>query len=403
MKRTYIAGIAGIMLAGLVILAAGCDLSVTNPGPLTDASLNTPSAMPALVVGMSADLSTAVDVLTEATSIMTDEMSHSGNFANEMLFYAGTFGPNDVIPQWDAMQQARWVAEHGIVRMKKVLGSGFATDPLTPQAYLYAGYANRLLGENSCRAVIDGGPAESDSVYFERADSDFTQALTYAQALGNTTLATASLAGRASVLLSVGKWTAAVADAVQVPATFEYDAIFSNNTTAENNEMAYETISRREYSVYDTPWANVFNDPRVPWDSVYTSGGQVQTGNDGKTVFFQQKKYTSVASNIPLSTGAEMLLIRAEAALRNGDLSTFAARVNDERAVYGLAPISQPPDIASAWSTLEFERGAVLWLEARRLWDLRRWGAQGVNSFLQGRQSCIPIAEDELLSNPNLQ
>ena len=25
--------------------------------------------------------------------------------------------------------------------------------------------------------------------------------------------------------------------------------------------------------------------------------------------------------------------------------------------------------------TLEFERGATLWLEARRLWDLRRWGA----------------------------
>ncbi len=403
MKKSHITGISGSMVAALVVLTTGCDLSVTNPGPLADAALNSPSAVPALVVGMSADFSVAVGVLAEATSLMTDEMSHSGNFANEQYFYAGDFGPDEVIPQWDDMQQARWVSEHGIQRMKKILGSGFGSDPLTPQAYVWAGYANRLLGENVCQAVIDGGAALSDSVYFQRADSNFTQALTYAQALNNTTLINASLAGRASVRLSLGDWTGAVADAAQVPATFEYDAIFSTNTTRENNPLAYQTISRREYSVYDTPWANVFNDPRVPWDSVYTSGGQVQTGNDGKTVFFRQTKYTSVASNIPLSTGAEMLLIRAEAALRDGDLSTFTDRVNDERAVYGMVAISQPADAQAAWSMLEMERGAVLWLGARRLWDLRRWGAQGVNTFLQGRQPCIPIARDELLSNPNLQ
>jgi hypothetical protein len=303
--------------------------------------------------------------------------------------------------EWDDMQQARWVAEHGIERMRSTMGSDFDTDPLTPQAYLWAGYANRLLGENVCQAVIDGGPAQSDSVYFQRADSDFTQALTYAQALNNTTLTNAALAGEASVLLSLGNWAAAVADAQLVPATFEYDAIFSMNTTRENNSFAYETINRREYSVWGTQWANVFNDPRVPWDTVY-SGGQVQKGNDGQTPFFRQMKYTSLASNIPLSTGTEMLLIRAEAALRDGDLAGFTTLVNDERAVYSMAPITQPADATSAWQTLEFERGAVLWLEARRLWDLRRWGAQGVNTFLQGRQPCIPIGRNELLSNPNL-
>lgn len=401
MKKTYMTGFAGVVLAGLVILVTGCDLSVTNPGPIADVALNTPSAMPALVVGMSADLSVAVTQTAEAVALMSGEMVEAGNYADQQYWYAGTFGPDEVITQWDDMQQARWVAEHGILRMQKVMGSDFDTDALAPQAYLWAGYSNRLLGENVCQAVIDGGPALSDSVYFQRADSDFTQALTYAQTQGDTTLMNAALAGRASVLLSLGDWSGAVADAQQVPADFVYDAIFSTNTARENNDLAYNTVSRREYSVWGTQWANVFNDPRVPWDTVY-AGSQVQNGQDGHTPYFRQMKYPSLASNMPLSSGAEMLLIRAEAALRNSDLASFTTLVNDERAVYGMAPISQPANVASAWPTLEFERGAVLWLEARRLWDLRRWGAQGVNNFLQGRNSCIPIASDEALSNPNL-
>ena len=34
--------------------------------------------------------------------------------------------------------------------------------------------------------------------------------------------------------------------------------------------------------------------------------------------------------------------------------------------------------------------------------DLRRWNADGLDSFFDARDKCLPIAEAERLSNPNI-
>src|SRR5205085_825173 len=75
---------------------------------------------------------------------------------------------------WDLGQQARWIAEDAVRRFVRV---GNVVPDILAQAYLWAGYANRLLGENMCDAVFDGGPAEPNIKYFARADSEFTQAI----------------------------------------------------------------------------------------------------------------------------------------------------------------------------------------------------------------------------------
>jgi hypothetical protein len=287
--------------------------------------------------------------------------------------------------------------------MQNVLGAAFETNVNTPRAYLYAGFANRLLGENVCTGVIDGGPAQSDSVYFQRADSLFTRSYTIAKALNNTAVANAALAGRASIRAWLGDWTGAVADASLVPNAFVFNAIFGTGTGRENNDLAVQTISRRETTVFGTAYATVFKDPRTPWDTVKTSGGAVQTGQDGKTKFFRQTKYTSLGSSVPLVKGAEMLLLRAEAALRNGDIAGMTTLINQERALYtGLAAVPAPATTAAAWTLLQAERGSVLWLEGRRLWDLRRWLAAGTNNFLATRSKCIPVSVNETSANPNL-
>ncbi|HEU4988227.1 MAG: RagB/SusD family nutrient uptake outer membrane protein [Gemmatimonadota bacterium] len=386
----------------LLAVVAGCDMSVTNPGPLQDSQLNTPSAMPALVNGMSGDLSLALGDFLIGNTVMTDELTHSGNYAAPNEFAVGVIRPEDVDPDYQRLQQARWVAEDGLRRMQQVLGAAFESNTDTPRAYLYAGFANRLLGENSCQAVIDGGGAQSDSVYFQRAESLFTRANALATAQHNTAVATAALGGRASVRADLGNWAGAVADAAQVPASFHYDAIFSLNTSRENNDLAYETHTRRELSVYATQWAANDADPRTPWDTVFTSAHKVQTGQDGHTPFFRQDKFSGLDSDIPLTKGAEMLLIQAENALRNGDIGGMTGFINLERAVYGMAAVSAPGTTADAWTLLQKERGAVLWLEARRLWDLRRWLAAGTNSFLATRDKCMPFGSSELASNPNL-
>ncbi len=392
-----------VAAVAVVLFATACEMTVTNPGPIQDESLNVPSAIPALVNGMSGNLSVALGGYIDRGGLASGELVHAGNFADEGFFYAGTFSGLNANTDWANMQRARWTSESGLERMKTVLGSSFESNADTPRAYLYAGFANRLLGENMCTAVIDGGPAQSDSVYFQRADSLFTRAYTLATTLNIATVKNAALAGRASVRAWLGNWTTAVADAALVPNNFVFNAIFGIGTSRENSNIATQTITRREVTVWGTYWATANKDPRFPWDTVKT-GSTLTKGQDGKTIFFRQTKYKDLGAPVPLVKGAEMLVLRAEAALRSSDIAGMTTLLNTARAQYtGLAPLTAPATTAAAWDLLQTERGATTWLEARRLWDLRRWNAEGTNTFLNGRNKCVPISDNEYASNANLR
>ena len=391
---------------GMVSSLGACKgyLDVTNPGPILDQALFTPSAVPALVVGMSSDLSNQYDELTRFSSITADESGHGGSYAPEALWTDGIIRPEDVNGLWAAMHSTRFETESGIERMKSIQGFDYEHSPYAARANLLAGFADRTLGEFACYTVIDNGPAQDRIIYFQRAEGYFTEAIRLAQQAGSAaapddpaSILTASYGGRAAVRAWQGNWTGAVADAQLVPTGFVYNAIFSTNSFPENNSLVQETWVRREFSVYGSQWAQVFNDPRVPWDTIKTTAGKIQTGQDGKTPYFRQRKYTSLGSPIPLTHGTEMLMIRAEAALRNNDIIGAFTLINQSRAFYGMAPLTVPTDITTAWQTFEKEKGATMWLEGRRLWDLQRWNAAvgpSHNSFLDGRDKCIPISQN---------
>lgn len=389
-----------VAIIAVAAFAAACDLTVSNPGPIQDSQLNTATAMAPLVNGMSGDLSVALGTYLTREAIATDELTEAGNFTPDNFYAAGVIRPEDDIADWGNMQSARWSAENGLARMKSVRGTAFETDTITPWAYLWAGYANRLLGENACTTVIDGGPPQSDTVYFVRAESLFTRALTLAQSLNKTIVQNAALGGRASVRAAQGNWTGAAADAALVPTSFVFNAAFSTNTTRENNPLVGNTVSSRQVSVFGTAYAKSKSDPRTPWDTVKTVAGGVQVGQNGSTPFFVQKKYANLGSVVPLTKGTEMLLIRAEAALRNADVTGAMTLINQERASSGLAALTATTS-AGAQTILQNERGAVLWLEGRRLWDLRRWQAAGTSTFLTGRAKCLPVSSVEQGANPN--
>lgn len=395
-------------LAIPAVLGACSDLlTVTNPGPIESSKLQTVEAVAGFVTGMSGDLSNALDEILRLSALASDEIGHGGSYTSEPLFYRGIIRPEDVNTQFALMQRARWVAENGIERIKALTTFPYDTDPLAARANLLAGFSNRMLGENSCVAVIDGGPAQSDSVYFQRAEAAFSEAIRIA---GTKTpeIANAAYAGRASVRASLGNWTGAVADAQVVPTAFVYNAIFSPNSFRENNSFVQETWVRREFSVFGSQWAQVFNDPRVPWDTIYTSAAKtaVQKGQDGKTNFFRQRKYVDLGADVPLAKGTEMLMLRAEAALRAGDVAGAFVLVNQQRAFYKMAPLVTPATVAAAWPVFEKEYGAVVWLEARRLWQLRRWSADSGpahTAALDSRDKCVPVSQDEMQANPNLK
>lgn len=397
----------------LLALAACNFFDVSNPGPIKDEALDNINAMPGLVTGMSFDLSRGLDELNYDVTVMSDEQYHSGSYASPGLFTRGIIRSEDVNGEWGEAHRARWVAESGIERMKEVMGADFDRSPLSARAHIYAGLANRLIGENMCEAVIDGGAPEANTVHFSRAEGQFTEALRIAANLTGgirDSLSRVAYGGRAAVRAWQGKWAEAVTDAQQVPTAYQFVAFYSTNTTAENNDLVVETNARREFTVYNTQWAQVFRDPRVPWDTIKTTAGAVQTGQDGRTPFFRQRKYVGNGADVPLVKGTEMLLLRAEAALRNNDVAGAMTLINQERAFYSTTanplPALTATTAAQAWPILQKERGAVLWLEVRRLWDLRRWNAEAApikNTFLDNRDKCIPISENERLSNPNVR
>lgn len=396
-----------IALAAIAGLVAGCGLDVTNPGPIEDTKLQTPDAVPALVVGMSADYANVYDEMVRITAIASDELAHGGSYTQEGLWVRGIIRPEDVNDIWSRMHRARFEAESGVERFKGFSGTSFDYDKsvYSARANLFAGLSNRLLGETVCGAVFDNGPQLSDSAYFQRADTFFTEAIKIATAAtGATDVLNAAYGGRAAVRAWIGNWDAAVLDAAQVPTAFVYNAIFSSNSTRENNSLVQETYVRREFSLYGTSWAQVFKDPRVPWDTIKTSNGSIQTGQDGKTPYFRQAKYTDLGADIPAVKGTEMRLLQGEAALRKGDIAGAYNFMNQARANYKMAALTPASDLATAWKTLEFERGATLWLEARRLWDLRRWGVDpgaAHNTFLVDRDKAVPISLEEYQTNPN--
>lgn len=407
--------IARMALTAVVALLAACGdlLDVENPGSLADADLNLPAAKPGLVTGMSFDLSRGFDEVLQNSNIMADDLYHGGSYGPQGLFNRGIIEKEDVDGMWGEMHRARWVAENGIERMQDVLGAGFETSPLAVRGYIYAGFANRLLGEHVCDAVIDGGPREPHTVHFERAEEQFSEAIRLAANITSASLRDsllrAAYGGRASVRAWLGNWTEAATDAANVPTSYVFQAVYSTNTPAENNDLVFETNNRLEYTVYNTQWAQVFNDPRVPWDTVKTTSGAVQVGQDGRTPFFRQRKYNGLGADVPLTKGTEMLMLRAEARLRASDVPGAMALINQQRAFYSTTQRPLPPLTAAteaeAWPILQKERAAVLWMEGRRFWDLRRWNAEPApikNSFLDARDKCIPVSENEEQSNPNV-
>ena len=305
---------------------------------------------------------------------------------------------------WNSTQQARWVAETGIERLKELYTDAeFSKSAYVARAYIYAGYANRILGANWCSSVIDGGPEVPNTDHFGRAMDQFTQAISVAQAAGNSDLVNAAYAGRAQIEVLTGDWASAAADAAKVPTDFVFEGQID---TEMRNVLWYETHSRYEYTVWGTYMETHPDDPRAPWVIAYNNDGSVANGANGTTPHYRQEKYTEGSSDVPLSKGTEMLLIRAEAALRSNDMATAYARMNDARAFYGMDPLPVAATMDDAWADLRFERGATLWLETRRLADERRWKADtgpAHDSFLDDRADCVPISKAEKLANPNFR
>ncbi len=429
-QRIRLAGLAALLAAG-----TGCGglFNVENPGQIADADLNSPVAVPGLVAGMSNRLSTSMGNIggnmVTYSALVSGEMFHGGSYTwDEDPVGLTDPGDNYLGTAWGAAQVARWVAEDGLRRMYEdsVLGPAeFAHNAYVARAYLLAALANRTLGEIFCDAVIDGGPVQSSTVYFDRGIGQADSAIIVGQAAGGSTALSyvrAAYGVRASLKAWEGDWTGATADAQQVPASFIYNAAFL--LPNPDNTFWYETHTRNEYTVYNTfmsdssyavledmdgpAWqASHVNDPRAKWKILLNANGSQKVGQNGYTPAYQQNKYDVQTASIPMVKGTEMLMLRAEAALRQAtpDIAGAYTLMNQARAVYALGTLTTAPDLATAWKDLHYERAATVWLEGRHLWDASRWYNESGpmhSEAMAGRDQCLPASLSEVNANTNL-
>jgi len=397
-------------------LAAGCDLKVTNPGPIQAAFLDNTAALTAIVNGTGRDLAEALNYTAYTGGAVTKEVLPAGStaaFGISVRQQLGKLSNDDGGAWWNRAQRARWTAEDGVRRIKAVLGTGASNSATLAQALIWAGFSNRHLAENFCDCVIDGGPKQAYTVYLDRAEAAFTEAITVATAANNTSLRDIATAGRASVRLLKGNLSGASTDAGAITSNaFVYRMPFYVNTVDQYNRIYWASANQpyRAHTVWGTYYENyrrTSRDPRVPYDSSLTVrfGDAAVTSLGGLVRWYYQTKYPLRESSINLVSGWEMRLIEAEALLVGGDVAGAMAKLNARRIALSLTPWTAS-NATEAWTALKRERGIELWLEGRRMGDFRRWKAlnrPGDQEDMTGRDLCFPIPLSELETNPNLR
>jgi hypothetical protein len=415
------------MAAATFTILAACDFKVTNPGPVPAENLQKRETAAGVVNGAGRDLSDALNWLAYTGGAIAREIfpaGSTGSFGISAQQQIGKLLDDDTNNYWQLAQRARYEAESGADVLKTTLGAGFASDTLAAKILLWAAYTNRLLGENMCDAVINGGSKQAYTVYLTRADSELTDALAIATAAKVTKFSNAALAARAAVRLDLGRYADAALDASTIADNFVFAMPYFTTDQDQYNRIFWSTANQpyRAHTVWNTVYDQYYTDtkdPRVPWASDPNQAvGDAAVLSLGRVTWHKEMKFAKQDSPINLSSGWEMRLIEAEAKLVGNDVAGAMTLINKHRIALGLQPwTATTPD--EAWTALRRERGIELWLEGRRLNDLRRWkasgapgtmspleqpgtGTTGAPSYLTQQDLCFPIPTSEKQNNPNL-
>ncbi|REL24579.1 RagB/SusD family nutrient uptake outer membrane protein [Rhodohalobacter sp. SW132] len=433
--RNWMTGAATLLLSAIIF--TGCDLGVENPGQIDDTDLDTPGAVTPLVNGVKGDFGYAATIpggggLYTSTAVLTDELVHVGTWQPIRLASDGITINSEPENQsrWGYAARARWVAEDAIRRIGNIVDDP-QNNADVGMVTLYAGFSNRLKGDTFCDAVVDGGPMQEHTAFSQRAVDFFTDAIAIANNVGDGEMLTAAYGGRAQAHVMLGNWGEALNDADMVPTDFSFDQVHSDNASREHNGVhnwATRGDNGQQMSVWGTPfaeWGTEVNgeyaseeDPRVTFEIQFTSEGDVATGGDNVRPLWYSGKFDSRNSPIPIVKGTEMRLIEAEAALvQNQDVDEAVSKINEVRALHGLDPHDASDyNLDGAWELLMKEKGIELWLEGRRIADLRRWtNTPGSVPFevirgdddnpvnvLNVERMCLEVSSNEINSNPNI-
>lgn len=441
-----------------VFAASGCRLlDVSNPDIVPGDNLNNPNALPTIRAGAIGDFAIAYsgsgaqgsNGTTEGqvliSGMLGDELINTETFPDRVFTDARQPQPESgtLTAIFRNLHRARHSTEGAAGRFRAL--SDTTTNAGLTEMLSLAGYTYVFFAENYCSGVPvstvnpDGSFTFGDPLttgqLLDTALDRFNQALTAANVLPasatKTTMQNLARVGIGRALLDKGQFANAATAVAAVPGSFAYTMQHDLNTTRQNDGV-YAGIRRyKRYGVPDReglsglPYRSVV-DQRTPSFRVSATNN----GFDGITPQWDQGRYADEKAAVPLATGVEAALIRAEGLLQASNVAGMKTLLDSLRAappsyiLTGTTPnvtgplspmpaMGTPAGAADAADSLFSERAHWLWLTAHRLSDERRLerqylradstvfphGAYFKNGLVYGTAVNLPIPTDEL-NNP---
>ena len=415
-RRTNRLGMFATLTACVAVSLSGCDsnriLTVSDPDVARPASLDDPSALPALragaigAFGIAYNGQSSDEEQVHLSASLGDEFINTETFPTRIEFdqRAQTIGNVSLVGTFVDINRARGLAQRAIAGIQKFAKNSADSTGL-PEVLALGGLSYVLFAENYCGAVPvsvvndDGsfsyGPPLTTNQQLDSAVVKFNTALAVTGAPLTATFKQLAQVGKGRALLDKGDYAGAAAAVAGVSTTFQYNYQHSETTTPQNNGTWALTTNVGRFGVADRKGGNGLPfqsdgdmknpgfDPRVANVIRPNNGGHgFDNGVPGGEFQYLQQRYPLRASPSTIADGVEARLIEAEAALQTDPAAALtilnALRSNAALfALRGYTATSLPPLTLQATKDAQVdqlfkERAYWLFLTSHRLGDMRR-------------------------------
>lgn len=392
------AGLAGLCILAVALAGCGDLLTPENPGEILAEDLRDPKALPILLNGVAGEFAYTYSYAAVTVGHFANELWHTGSQGGWRELNRGIADPSGQLGTvYNRAGKATWTAQNAAELIEEAFPDA-ASRPELARARVYSGFSMLILADNFCQVTVDGGPPMTAEAAYQAARGHFDEVIAVANAAGREDLRLQALAGRARAALMLGDYQQARDDARAIPEGWRFLAIYSQNSSRENNFVPSHTVARfRKEGGVDPRF---FSDPRYAGDPrlAFVDKGPDFKGEDRIRQFVEQSKFPDRDSDMNIASWREARLIEAEAEARMGNAARAVALVNELRTSAGLAPYDGPVTQAAVLEQIFFERSVELFLEAKHLADLRRSGSP----VLAGREGCGPVSWEEQQANEHL-
>ncbi len=405
--------VCGSMLAGVIAVAAACNMDVTNPSVIDAGTFDPTADGTTLALSAQTNFFQAFQSVALFGGLISDELWNGAvRFQPNRIASRNFAAADDINSDFFAPLSLSIAAnENAVTALGK--GANASSDVNYARVSMNLGFSVELMAETMCSGVIQAGPELSDTQLLDTAVTNFTRAVSVGTAAGDagTDIVNASNVGLARTYLQLGDWANASATAALVPQGFVANVITSDNTSTRDL-LANQFYNFGLIKQILAPARYRIGDPRIPVDS--SADNTTENGLNNAA----QAKYTSYADPIRLASGLEARYIVAEAALHgSGDTGPALALIAERRAAGGQSAYAGATDVNSVLTELLNQAARDFWLEGKKLGDLRRnptisltavltdpngapfYSATGGDTF--GSNFCAPIPPEETNSNPN--